>query len=115
MECNKVKYSTYDFAQQDLIRIQKTSKKNTVPLSVYKCPVCSSFHLTSQNASFVEKTNKIITELKSEIERLKRITKDERKMLLKDEELTELRKINNQLKKDNQRLIHENTLLKIKK
>ena len=35
--CKKIKYGTKEIAEEDLNRIRKTSKKEILPVSVYKC------------------------------------------------------------------------------
>ena len=46
--CKKIKYGTKEIAEEDLKRIRKTSKKEILPVSVYKCAQCNSWHLTSK-------------------------------------------------------------------
>ena len=56
--CKKIKYGTKEIAEEDLRRIRKTSKKEILPVSVYKCPQCNSWHLTSKPYDTEELRNK---------------------------------------------------------
>ena len=47
-QCKKIKYGTKEIAEEDLRRIRKTQKKDILPVSVYKCAQCNSWHLTSK-------------------------------------------------------------------
>jgi hypothetical protein len=63
MICHKVKYSSKDFAEQDIKRIRKKSKQSTVPIRAYKCHNCKMWHLTSK-----ESLNDVVETLKKEKE-----------------------------------------------
>lgn len=68
MICNKVKYSTVDFALQDIKRISKSSTRENIPVRTYFCIKCGAYHLTSKedlNAYY-----SLVNALKEENERL---------------------------------------------
>lgn len=47
MNCNKVKYKTEEYAQIDIDKIQRTSKRVKIPKRPYYCTKCNSWHITS--------------------------------------------------------------------
>lgn len=47
MTCNKVKYKTEEYAQIDIDKIQRTSKRVKIPKRPYYCTKCNSWHITS--------------------------------------------------------------------
>ena len=47
MTCNKVKYKTEEYAQIDIDKIQRTSKRVKIPKRSYYCTKCNSWHITS--------------------------------------------------------------------
>jgi hypothetical protein len=66
MPCDKVKYASKKMADEDIVRIQKKSKRATVPIRSYQCTVCKGWHLTSK-INFTER----IKELEAEADLLK--------------------------------------------
>ncbi len=68
-ECNKVKFATEKDAQFSLSKIKATSDRKVIPVRVYLCKKCSSWHLTSKRDIFEDE--KIIAALNKEIVSLK--------------------------------------------
>lgn len=122
--CKKVKYASERDANNDIERIRIKSKRNTIPIRSYKCPVCSSWHLTSREdwkdkiAKLENQIKDLTTEntrLQSEILTLRRGSdKEIRLEVKKDERLVSFqKKIEKQnkligmLRKDNSYLINK--------
>jgi hypothetical protein len=47
-ECTKEKYISKKVAQSHLNWIRENSKAKTIPVRVYECNICTSWHLTSK-------------------------------------------------------------------
>lgn len=63
--CYKTKYASQHFADLDILRIKKKSKRSRIPIRSYLCE-CGSWHLTSKDDSLHDK----IAFLSKEIDRL---------------------------------------------
>lgn len=68
MTCKKTKYSTQQFALDDIERIRKTSNRDVVPAREYWCTECKCWHLTSKP----DYKDKLVEILRNEINVLKR-------------------------------------------
>ena len=64
MICKKTSYSTENFANEDLKRLQ-SSKRNNIPTRSYLCHKCNTWHLTSDNRVLFEKINTLEIALKN--------------------------------------------------
>jgi hypothetical protein len=127
-ECKKVKYSTEQFAVNDIERIRKKSNREIIPTRAYFC-FCGSWHLTSKidkKDIVISKLMVEISELKLKIDELSKIhkkelyelDKQERYELRKNRMLEELKKVlkstqknNKSIRKTNADLIHKNIML----
>ena len=64
MICKKTSYSTENFANEDLKRLQ-TSKRNNIPTRSYLCDKCNTWHLTSDNKVLFDKIEVLEIALKN--------------------------------------------------
>lgn len=86
MACKKVSYRSKEFADADVERLQRTSKRRKVPLRSYFCPKCGLYHLTAQT----DRADGIILAYRQRIKSL-------------SEEISELKKENKILKDSTRR------------
>jgi hypothetical protein len=69
MECKKIKFDSKEKALIRLNNVRKTSNEEKIPLRVYKCSKCDSYHFTSMT----KKTQQVVKKrnsLESRVERL---------------------------------------------
>lgn len=130
-QCMKVKYTSEQFALEDIIRIRKQSNRSRIPLRAYYCNNCNFWHLTSKADSSSEKiatlqqklleAEKTIKELKQSIQECEQksiLSKGERKELKreqiiaeKDAKIKSLRETEKKLRNDISTLIAKNIQL----
>lgn len=70
MQCKKVMYKTEAYAQLDIDKIQRTSKRVKIPKRPYYCIQCGGWHITSTDLKGVELVNKELEEKDKEITKL---------------------------------------------
>lgn len=95
MECTKTKYTSEEFALDDIKRIKKKSIRDKVPTRAYLCKFCNFWHLTSSQdwkKEALEKDLRIteltqeLGEVKVELEKLKKATNREDRIAVKADE-----------------------------
>lgn len=116
----KTSYSSERFANEDIERIQKRSKRAVVPQRAYLC-ICGSWHLTSKkshkqflidslNSQILEHKTKIAA-LEKELSAIKIVPQEQRKELMRDIVLTEIKKQNKALAESNKKIRKDNQTL----
>lgn len=100
MPCAKITYSTKQFADYDIKRIAKISKRSKVPVRSYQCKQCGQWHLTStekQGDTFfqdlIQHIHILLEEnraLRESAHRYEKLTKAERKEVAVDERVAML-------------------------
>lgn len=69
-KCKKVKYSTKQFAESDIKRISRYSKRSLKPVGAYYCDECFAWHLTSRHSSTLQDLQTENAALRKEIKKL---------------------------------------------
>lgn len=88
-QCDKTKYASKEFAEFYLKKIKYNSFRDKVPVRVYLCPYCNTWHLTSKESKemkHIEMLDAQIVNLKSKNEKLE---KEVRRLSLKLKEKNE--------------------------
>lgn len=86
-KCHKTRYANETEANNDLEKIKRTSTRSSIPIRAYFCPICSNWHLTSQQPYTVTKLKAISKELEDVKAEHKRVIAENKSLIAENKVL----------------------------